>query len=65
LAPIGDEVTEQLLIGLSEEGNQSLDKIAETFSFEMRMGEAMLNHYLATGNRLSLTDAVTIASMQK
>jgi hypothetical protein len=35
------------------------------FSFEMRMGEAMLNHYLTTGKRLPLQDAVAIASKQK
>jgi hypothetical protein len=55
-------VNEQLLVGLSEEGNQLLDKIAEGFSFEMRMGEAMLNHYLTTGKMLPLQDAVAIAS---
>ena len=57
-------VNEQLLVGLTEQGNQSLDKIAERFSFEMRMGEAMLNHYLTTGKRLSLRHAIAIASKQ-
>jgi hypothetical protein len=58
-------VNEQLLIGLTEEGNRALDKMAESFSFEMRMGEAMLNHYLTTGKRLPLADAVAMASKQK
>ncbi len=58
-------VNEQLLVGLTEQGNQSLDSMAESFSFEMRMGEAMLNHYLTTGKRLPLQDAVAIASKQK
>lgn len=58
-------VNEQLLVGLNEQGNRLLDKMAEGFSFEMRMGEAMLNHYLATGDRLPLQDAVAIASRQK
>jgi hypothetical protein len=55
-------VNEQLLVGLTEQGNQALDSMAEGFSFEMRMGEAMLNHYLTTGKRLPLQDAVAIAS---
>ncbi len=55
-------VNEQFLVGLNEEGNQSLDHMADGFSFEMRMGEAMLNHYLTTGKRLPLQDAVAIAS---
>lgn len=58
-------VNEQLLVGLTEEGNQSLDRVSESFSFEMRIGEAMLNHYLATGNRLALQDAVAAASKEK
>jgi hypothetical protein len=53
-------VNEQLLVGLTEQGNQLLDKMADSFSFEMRMGEAMLNHYLITGKRLPLQDAVAI-----
>lgn len=58
-------VSEQLLVGLTELGNKSLDKIAESFSFEMRMGEVMLNHYLTTGKRLPLQQAVAMASKQK
>lgn len=58
-------VNEQLLVGLTEQGNQSLDNMADRFSFEMRMGEAMLNHYLTTGKMLPLQDAVSIASKQK
>jgi hypothetical protein len=57
-------VNEQFLIGLSEEGNQSLDKMAEGFSFEIRMGEFMLNHYLKTGKMLPLQDAAVMASKQ-
>ncbi len=55
-------VNEQLLVGLIEEGNGSLEKMSAGFSFEMRMGEAMLNHYLAAGKRLPLHDAISIAS---
>lgn len=58
-------VNEQLLVGLTEQGNQTLGSMADGFSFEMRMGEAMLNHYLTTGKRLPLQDAVAIASKQK
>jgi len=56
---------EQLLIGLTEQGNQSLDGIAGNFSFEWSMGEAMLNHYLTTGKMLQLQDAMSIAAKQK
>ncbi len=55
---------EQLLIGLNEEGNQLLQNMACSFSLEMRMGEAMLNHYLTTGKRLPLQEAVAAASIQ-
>lgn len=58
-------VNEQLLVGLTEEGNQLLDSMADSFSFEMRMGEAMLNHYLSTGKRLPFVEAAAIASKQK
>lgn len=58
-------LNEQLLVGLTEQGNQSLDSMAKGFSFEMRMGEAMLNHYLLTGERLPLEDAVAMASKQE
>jgi hypothetical protein len=57
-------VNDQILVGLTEQGNQALDSMAESFSFEMRMGEAMLNHYLTTGKRLSLPDAVAVVSKQ-
>lgn len=57
-------VNEQLLVGLTEQGNQSLDRMADSFSFEMRMGEAMLNHYLTTGKRLPLQDAMAVTSKQ-
>jgi hypothetical protein len=58
-------VNEQLLVGLTEQGNQLLVGMGEGFSFEMRMGEAMLNHYLTTGKKLPLQDAVAIASKQQ
>lgn len=57
-------VNEQLLVGLTETGNQSLDEIAESFSMEMRVGEAMLNHYLNTGERLPMQEAIAAASRQ-
>jgi len=55
-------VIEQFLVGLTEQGNRSLDDIAENFPFEFTMGEAMLNHYLTTGKMLPLNDAMEIAS---
>ncbi len=52
----------QVLTALNEEGNQVLNTASdESFSFEMRMGEAMLNHFLATGQRMPLADAVAAA----
>jgi hypothetical protein len=52
----------QVLTGLNEEGNRFLDTMAdETFSLEMKTGEAMLNHFLATGRRLPLEDAAARA----
>lgn len=57
-------VVEQLLVGLTEQGNQSLEGIAENFSFEFSMGEAMLNHYLTTDKMLPLQDAVAVTSQQ-
>ncbi len=58
-------VNDLLLVGLTEQGNQALGSMSDGFSFEMRMGEAMLNHYLTTGNRLPLQDAIALASKQK
>jgi len=41
----------------------SLDSYTpEAFAFEMRMGEAMLNHFLETRERLPLSEAVAIAT---
>lgn len=55
---------DQLLVGLTPEGNEALQNMAGGFSFEMRIGEAMLNHYLTTGKLLPLQDAVASASKQ-
>jgi len=57
-------LNEQLLVGLTEEGNHLLQEMARSFSLEMRMGEAMLNHYLATGRRLPLQEAFAVASKE-
>ena len=52
----------QVLTALSEEGNRVLDGQGDSaFAFEMRMGEAMLNHYLTTGERLPITEALEAA----
>ena len=55
-------VNDQLLVGLSEAGNQALEATAESFSFEMRVGEAMLSHHLTTGRMLPLQEAIAEAS---
>jgi hypothetical protein len=57
-------MNEQLLVGLTPEGNEALQNMAGGFSFEMRIGEAMLNHYLTTGKLLPLQEAVASASKQ-
>ncbi len=58
-------VNEQLLVGLTKQGNQALESAADRFSFEMRMGEAMINHYLTTGKLLPLQEALALASKQR
>lgn len=58
-------VNEILLVGLTEQGNQSLEAMQQGFAFEMRLGEAMLNHYLATGRMLPMQDAAAAASQQE
>jgi hypothetical protein len=55
-------LVEQFLVGLNEQGNESLGAIEESFSLEFRMGEAMLNHYLTTGTMLPLREAMATAS---
>ncbi len=57
---------EQTLIGLNAGGNEFIrkERNSDSFAFEMRMGEAMLNHYVVTGKRLPLKDAVALASRQ-
>lgn len=51
-------LVEQLLVGLTEEGNRSMDVITESFSLEWAVGEVLLNHYLTTGKSLPLQDAL-------
>ena len=55
----------QVLTALNEDGNQMLSKESdENFAFDMRMGEAMLNHFLLTGQRMPLSDAVAAARQE-
>lgn len=50
---------EQVLTALNPEGNRLFETLTdESFVTEMRMGEAMLNHYLSTGVRLPLSEAI-------
>ena len=53
---------EQLLVGLTERGNAMLEETARNFAAEFRMGEAMLNHYLRTGEMLPLPQALAVAA---
>jgi hypothetical protein len=53
---------EQVLTALNEEGNRFLDAMPdEAFPLEMKRGEAMLNHFLRTGQRLPLGEALARA----
>jgi hypothetical protein len=58
-------VNDQLLVALTEQGNQSLESMARSFAFEMRLGEALLNHYLTTGTKLPWQEAVAVASQPR
>ena len=50
---------ERVLTALNPEGNEVLAALTDrSFVEEMRMGEAMLNHYLSTGSMLPLADAL-------
>ncbi len=50
---------EQVTTSLSEEGNRLLLSLTEdSVVMELRMGAAMLNHYLSTGKRLPLSEAI-------
>jgi hypothetical protein len=52
----------QVLTALTEEGSRLLEGQGdEAFAFELRMGEAMLNHYLTTGKRLPIAEAIEAA----
>jgi hypothetical protein len=52
----------QVLTALSLAGNELLETLTnERFVMELRMGEAMLNHYLSTGKRLALSEALARA----
>lgn len=49
----------QVSTALNEEGNRLLDEATgEAFETEMRLGETLLNHFLATGERLPVVEAV-------
>jgi hypothetical protein len=52
----------QVLTALNADGNQLLNTSSDaSFVFEMKMGEAMLNHYLTTGKMMPLAEAVAAA----
>jgi len=55
---------EQTMFGLNAEGNEFIknQRNSDSFAFEMRMGEAMLNHYVTTGKQLPLKEAAAAAS---
>ena len=49
----------QVLTALNEEGNRILGGEADdAFAFEMRVGEMLLNHFLTTGKKLPIAEAI-------
>lgn len=49
----------QVLTALNEEGNRILgDETDDAFTFEMRVGEMLLNHFLTTGKKLPIAEAI-------
>ena len=49
----------QVLTALNEEGNRILgDEADDVFAFEMRVGEMLLNHFLTTGKKLPIAEAI-------
>jgi hypothetical protein len=49
----------QVVTALNEEGNRILDAEADdAFAFEMKVGEMLLNHFLTTGKKLPIAEAV-------
>ena len=52
----------QVVTALNEEGNRILDSgTDDAFAFEMKVGEKLLNHFLATGKKLPIAEAPTTA----
>ena len=46
------------LIGLSAHLNLPNIEAKDAFAFEMKVGETLLNHFLTTGEKLAIADAV-------
>ena len=56
----------QVLTALNEEGNRMLgSETDDGFAFEMRVGEKLLNHFLATGKKLPFAEAVETVKLSK
>ena len=49
----------QVVTALNEEGNRMIDgEDDDTFASEMRVGEMLLNHFLTTGKKLPIAEAI-------
>jgi hypothetical protein len=49
----------QVVTALNEEGNRMLgSETDDAFAFEMKVGEMLLNHFLTTGKKLPIAEAV-------
>ena len=56
----------QVLTALNEDGNRMLDnEDDDAFAFEMRVGEKLLNHFLATGEKLPFAEAIDAVKLNK
>ena len=56
----------QISTALNEEGNQLLsEKTDEAFAFEMKVGEMLLNHFLTTGKKLPIMEAIEAVKLRE
>lgn len=54
----------QVLTALNDEGNRILDGEGDgAFAYEMKVGEILLNHFLTTGKKLPIAEAIEVAKL--
>lgn len=56
----------QVMTALNEEGNRILgDESDDAFAFEMKVGEMLLNHFLTTGKKLPIAEAIEAVKLSE